>query len=308
MITTTAVTDDVAHAAGRRVLGAVVATEARRCLIAPWLWLGIVATSWLAQSSTEATFAAGGYRGVMGSFAAAATGVFVLGVNAGARDHTSGGAVAPEAAVDADDRALGRLLGLWPAVSVATLCAAAVFVVQRIEGGMRIADSPTGHNEAVYSMVEMLQPPLLFAFAAAAGVALGRSRVHRSAATVTGALVLAATGFVYWAWQWTPAVWVTPVQTQPIEVRLRRGFSPRTAPADWILSAPDRYQSTWGRVVVHQAMAGWHLVYLLGLASLFAGFAVRGRRGRFACIIGLVMGIGAVVAQALVTPANLAGA
>ncbi len=264
----------------RRARHALVAVEARRSLTAPWLWLGMAATMWFAYNTTTTTYAAGGYRGLMASFAGVAAGLFVLAVNAGGRDHTIGGPVAPDAAVDADDRALGRLIGLWPAIGVAVLLAGAMFAVQRLEGGMRIADWPKGGNEAVYSIVEMLQPPILFVVATTAGVALGRASAHRVVVSVAGALFIAATGVTYWAWQWVPAVWVTPIQTQPVEVRLASDFSPDSAPSTWMLSFPDQYESSWGRVTVHHWMAGWHLLYLIGLACLFAGLAIRGRRGR----------------------------
>ena len=102
---------------------ALVAIEARRSLKAPWLWLGIALSTCFSLSAIGPSFAGGGYHGLIASFAGVAAGLFVLGVNAGGRDHTTGGAVAPEAAVDGDERALGRLLGLWPALAVAVLFA-----------------------------------------------------------------------------------------------------------------------------------------------------------------------------------------
>ena len=292
----------------RQTRRALVAVEARRSLTAPWLWLGMAATMWFAYSTTNTTFAGGGYHGLMASFAGVAAGLFVLAVNVGGRDHTTDGPVAPEAAVGADDRATGRLLGLWPAVSVAVLFAGAVFAIQRLEGGMRIADWPAGGNQAVYSIVEMLQPPILFVVAATAGVALGRASAHRAIVSVAGALVITATGVLYWAWQWSPAVWMTLIQTQPVEVRLGSDFTPDRAPSTWMLSAPDRYESTWGRIMVHHWMAGWHLLYLVGLASVFAGLSIRGRGGRVAIISGSAVVVAAVIGAIVATPAGVAGA
>jgi hypothetical protein len=305
---TSTVMADPVRSRARGTRRALVALEARRSLSAPWLWLGIAFTTWFSYNSAGATFAGGGYHGLIASFAGVASGLFVLGVGSGGRDHANGGPVAPDAAVDADERALGRLLGLWPAISVAVLFAAVVFAVQRVEGGMWIADLPRGGNDAVFSIVEMLQPAMLFTVAAAAGVAAGRASAHRAIVSVAGALAIAATGLIYWAWQWTPAAWVTLIQTQPIEVRLAADFVPADAPTTWMLSGPDQYQSSWGRVMVHQAMAGWHLVYLAGLAAVFAGLAVRGRRGRAAIAAGLAVAVVAVIAQLVVTPSGLAGA
>jgi len=304
---TVAVASRQAPSRTRRTRRALVALEARRSLTAPWLWLGVALTAWFAYNSSGATFAAGDYHGLMASFAGVTSGLFILGVNAGGRDHAIGGPVAPEAAVDADERALGRLLGLWPAVSIAVLFSVVVFVVQHVEGGMWIADLPQGANQAVFSLVEMMQPPILFVLASAAGVALGRATAHRAIVAVAGALVITAMGFVYWAWQWTPAVWVTLIQAQPIEVDLGKDFVPADAPTTWMLSYPDRYQPSWGRVLVHQAMAGWHLVYLVGIAAAFTGLAIRGRRGRAAVVAGTVVAVAAVIVQIIVTPAGMTG-
>jgi hypothetical protein len=303
-----ALTADLAPGRARRSRRALVTIEARRSLTVPWLWLGIAASTWFSYSSAGADFAGGAYLGLMSSFAGVAASLFVIGVLAGGRDHTPGGLLAPDAPLDSDERALSRLLGLWPAWSVAVLYAGVVFAIQRVEGGMWIADWPVGGNEAVFSVVEMLQPPILFVVTATAGVALGRASAHRTIVSVTGALVIAASGVIYWAWQWVPAVWVTLIQAQPIEVRLGADFSPNDAPATWMLSAPDRYQPTWGRVMLHQALAAWHLVYLVGLATMFVGFAVRGRRGRVAAATGVAVLVTAVIAQLVVTPAGFAGA
>jgi hypothetical protein len=183
-----------------------------------------------------------------------------------------------------------------------------LFAIQRLEGGMQIADGPVGRTDAVFSLVEMLQPPLLFLAAAAAGLAVGRASAHRTITSVVGGLMIASAGIVYWAWQWSPAVWVSPIQTQPIEIGLGAGFSRNGAPSDWLLSAPDQYEADWGRVMVHQAMAAWHLVFLAGVATAFAGFAVRGRRGRIAVVAGFAVVVLGIVAQAVVTPAGLRGA
>ena len=59
MTATATVAGRLTSPTARRTLRAVVAVEARRCLTAPWLWIGIVATLWFANSSTQVTFAAG---------------------------------------------------------------------------------------------------------------------------------------------------------------------------------------------------------------------------------------------------------
>ena len=153
---------------------ALVAVEARRSLEAPWVWLGIALSTWFAYSA-RTDFAAGGYAGCWRRSAGWRAALFVLAVN-------TGGAITRRAAPwlptlpstatnapSADCSASGR-------PSSSPCCSRCRVAVQRVEGGMWIADRPVGGNDAVFSIVEMLQPPMLFAVAVTAGVALGRAR------------------------------------------------------------------------------------------------------------------------------------
>ena len=120
---------------------------------------------------------------------------------------------------------------MWPAVSVAALYAAAVFVVVRVEGGLWIGDAPRRTDTALYSLPEMVQPLALFVLAAAIGVAVGRSCRLRLPLAI-GAIGFAMFGFVAWAFQSPPMLYVTPVQIQPVRRPLditgaERGVGPR---------------------------------------------------------------------------------
>ena len=55
-------------------------------------------------------------------------------------------------------------------------------------------------------------------------------------------------------------------------------------------------------MIVHVPMAAWHDVYLIGLALVGAGFAVRRRRGRWLVAAGALTVLVGIVAQALVAP------
>lgn len=114
-------------------------------------------------------------------------------------------------------------------------------------------------------------------------------------------------GMVTWAWEAPPVRYVTPVQTQPIEQTIGGpGANPATFPDHWLLSAPDEYDAEWDRVIVHQPMAAWHDVYLVGLALAAAGFAIRGRGGRRALVAGVLVATLGVAAQAVVAPPSSA--
>jgi hypothetical protein len=100
--------------------------------------------------------------------------------------------------------------------------------------------------------------------------------------------------------------YVTPIQTQPIEVPIGpASLDPLTLPAGWLLSSPGQYEPDWARVIVHVPMAAWHDVYLIGLALLGAGFAIRRRRGRWLVAAGALAVLVGIVAQALVAPAAI---
>lgn len=293
--------------ATRSPVWALVAVEARRTTRSPWPWLSIALASYFAYGGADPTFASGEYRQAMASFSLVAAGLFGVGVYAGGRDKMAeGGPLSPEASLGGDTRALARLLGTWPALLAASAYALVVIVLQRRAGGMWIADLPRG-SDAVFSAVELIQIPVLYALAVAGGVAAGRATSRGSIVSVVGALVLASAGVTYWLWQWLPMIWFTPLQSQPVEVPLGAGFVPSDAPAGWLLSAPDAYERQWGRVVVHTALAGWHLVYLAGLTTALLALALRGRRARAGVVVGVAIAALGIVGQAVGGPAAVLG-
>src|SRR5690606_14603519 len=99
----------------------------------------------------------------------------------------------------------------------------------------------------------------------------GRAVRYTIVAVAAGTLVLFVFGLISWAWQWTPAVYVVPVQQQPFSVDLAHA-DPALAPADWWLSAPGQYQRGWRRLVVDPVVAAGHDLVLLGTCAVFAGW------------------------------------
>jgi|GEM_PF-2875401 hypothetical protein len=305
----TALTRPVARAGtkdGRwRRLRALAAVEARRTARSTWLWTGAAGTLAMLSLLGDADYQSGSYTLATAGFTALALGVFVHAVHSGGRDRAGvDEAVAPAAVMDGDERATARLLGLWPGAAIGLLAALVLGVGERIEGGYWVGESLWRTDAQVHSVLELSQIPALVAFAAAAGLAAGRASRRRGLVSVLGAVAAAALGFTSWAWQWVPARYVTLVQTQPIELDLGPGFALSDTPDGWLLAGPNEFESSWRRVVVHEAMAGWHSVYLIGLAVLLAGLAVRGRAGARLALAGVLVAVTGVVAQVLVAPAS----
>lgn len=303
----TAVALEVAERTPRRRtrLGALAAVEARRTLRSPWVWAGALATLAALSTAGDADYQSGSYALVTASGSALALGVFVHAVQAGGRDRAGGmEAVAPAAVMDGDERAAARLLGLWPAAVLGVVAALALAAGERVEGGFWVGDGLWRTDARRHSPLELTQWPALVLLAAAAGVAAGRAARRRGLVSTLGAVVAAGFGFISWAWQWVPARYVTLVQTQPIEVDLGPGYAVSDTPDGWLLAGPTQYDASWRRLVVHEAMAGWHSAYLVGLAVLLAGLAVRGRAGRRLVVAGALLAVLGVAAQVLVAPSS----
>ena len=272
--------------------------EARRALRSVPFWVGLAATGlYFTQAGGGGEWQAQTYQ-LVGTvaFGPACAGIFVAAVMAASRDHVAELPLAEEAALGAERRAVAHLVGVLAHVLVLALVVAALVVVTRVEGGFWIGDGETRIDDALHTPAELLQPILAGAFAGALGVALGRATRLRLAAAVIGGLAWLLGSVVYWAWQGAPLRYLTALQVQPIEVDLPAGTLPADVPG-LQLSAPDQYQEAWRWVVVDQAMAAWHDLYLFALVLVFGGLAVRGRAGRVAGSIGVLMAVGAVVMQ-----------
>lgn len=169
--------------------------------------------------------------------------------------------------------------------------------------GFDLGDEPGRTLHAHFTAFELLQHVALAVLAVATGAAAGRRLAHRS----TAALVLFAGWFppmfVFWLFQVPAIVPFSVIQVQPINVRVApRGADPLTLPADWLLSQPTEYQDYWGRQFVSQALAGWHDLWLLGLACLFLALVFSGRWRRRLVTVGALASVVSITAQYWVIP------
>ena len=285
----------------RRVAFELARLEAGRYLRHPVLWLGVTASVYSFWQSRSIEWTAGAYSAFPTDFVGCAWAMFVLGAVAGGRDHLPGDRTPPGwASPGVDDRATGRLLGLLAPLAVVVAVVAGVVIASRIEGGYTIGERGWSTDTAQPSWPEVAQPVLLFAAFGAIGVGMGRSVRHGLVTIVAGTAALFAFGLVAWAWQWSPAVYLTPVQIQPFSVRFDGG--PAAAPDDWWLSAPGEHQAGWRRLIVDPVMALWHDVVLLGTGVAGVGWALAGGIGRRLVLIGIALVAIGAVAQAMVAP------
>lgn len=277
--------------------------EARRHLRNPVLWLGVAVSIYAEWRSSSIDWTAGPYSAFPVDFVPCAWAVFVLGAVSGGRDHLAGLRPPPTVAtVAGDDRvAIARLLGLLAPLAVVTAVVAGVVLTVRLSGGYTIGESAWRTDDAQLSLPEIAQPVVLAAACGAAGVAVGRAVRSTFLAVATGTLVLFTFGLISWAWQWTPAVYVTPVQHQPFSVPIPDG-SLADVSNEWWLSSPGEYQSGWRRLVVDPVMAVGHDVVLLGACAAFSGWAVRRTIGRTLAVAGLALATVGVVVQVVTAP------
>lgn len=281
---------------------ALARLEARRHLRNPVLWLGVAMSLYSAWNSSSISWTGGQYSTFPVDFVPAAWAMFVLGAVSGGRDHLAGLRPPPTIATATGDGRLAaaRLLALLAPLAVVGATVAAVVIVMRVTGGYVIGESGWRTDSAQQKLPEIAQPILLAAACGAAGVAIGRAVRYTFIAVAVGTLVLFTFGLVSWAWQWTPAVYVTPVQLQPFSVELPGSLA--NAPGDWWLSSPGEYQRDWRRLVVDPVVAAGHDLVLLGVCAAFAGWAVREAAGRALAVAGIVAVAVGVIVQVVAVP------
>ncbi|HLM63317.1 MAG TPA: hypothetical protein VK306_03380 [Acidimicrobiales bacterium] len=264
----------------RRSILALAGVEARRNLRSPLLLVVLAFSALSVLSMNSADWSGGTYADLPLYFVPLAGGTFFLGLRSAGRDHRADvPPLAEDCALDEPVRMAGRLLGLavFPAIAAAGVLV--VEVASRIEGGYWIGDAPWRTDTALHTPFELLQPIALVAFAGAAGVAAGRRFRHRTPIAVLAGVMTFLSWGAYWVFQWPPMFVVSFVQTQPIS----QWAGPASAgassfPDHWLVSYDD-YERFWARQYVDQALAGGHVLYLIGLTVLCVGFALRVRGG-----------------------------
>jgi len=272
--------------------------EAGRALRSAPFWLGLAATGLYFLNGADGPAWQSETYQLTGSvaFGPVCAGIFVAAVLAGSRDRATEVGLAEESPLDEGHRAAARLLGMLAQVAIVALVATAVAVITRVEGGFWIGNGSSRIDDAVHSWPELVQPVLAAAFAGASGIAIGRAVRVRTAVAVGGGLVWLLGSVVYWVWQNVPMRYVAVLQVQPIEVELPVGVDPSDLPGAQF-SAPGEFQDAYRMVVVDQAMAAWHDLYLASLVLVCVALAVRGRWGRSLGVIGAIGAVVAVVLQ-----------
>ena len=283
-----------------RTLGRI---EARRYLRRVSLWIGLgVTVLFLLLPSEDWSGSSYETKLVLG-FAPLILGVFVAAVRTGNRDRQGDASpLTEEAPVDADSRAVARLLGLAAPVGLCVITVIGVLIASRIEGGYWIGDPPRRTDTAQHTWLELLQPPLLVALAGAIGVAAGRAVRHATTVIIAGSVFW---GFAFvgsWAWNVPPLHAFAMLQAQPMTIDLGPGIDAQQLPTNWFASAPSEHRANWARQLVHLPTVAGHNFYLLGLLGVATGLAIRTRWSRRLAFGGFAVAVAGVAFQLAVMP------
>lgn len=281
------------------VVRALARAEALRMLRSPLPYVGVVLSLAFGVTVVRSTSLDGDWSGA--EYGAGAV-LFVpllipVAVVVAWAFHREREPVGLDTPTSADARAAASLFGALPLVVLVSLLTIGLAGYAAATGGFELGEEPGKTQHAMFSAFELLQHPALAVLAVTTGAAAGRRFAHRS----TAALVLFAGWFppmfVYWLFQAPAVVPFSIVQVQPVNVEVAPvDTDPLTLPADWLLSAPGEFQDFWGRQFVSSALAGWHDLWLLGLACLFLGLVFSGPWRRRLLVTGMLaccLGIGA---------------
>ena len=274
--------------------------ETIRSLRRASIWIGFVLTI-ASLSITSVDWSSGSYtEHLPQGFMPIVLGTLIASFRMGRRDAEHD--VSEAAPIDIDQRTLARLYSIAVPTALTMVLVVGLAVGSRIEGGFWLGDGVRRTDTALHTPGELIQMPLVVALVGVLGIALGRSRPKRAMVGVIVAGALVFTMFPgYWIWNIPPAHVVAPVQKQPLYIDLEPGTTIEATPADWFVDEPNSGEDPV-RELVHQPTALAHDVYLLGLIVLVAGFALRGRRGRWAKLGGAALAVGGVLIQLLVSP------
>lgn len=273
--------------------------EARRSLRRVSIWVGLILAI-VIMSGTTADWPGGSYTEKLPqSFMPIVLATFIASFRTGRRDGHHD--VSESAALGPDDRGLARLGSLALPVLLTVLVTIGFAVASRIEGGFWLGDDPRRTDTALHSVAELLQPTLIVAFVGALGISIGRARARLSTSLVVIAGAVLFTMFPgYWLWNIPPVHVLAPVQTQPLFIELDAATDVDQLPADWLVEIPDDGAPT--RQLVHQPTVLGHDLYLVGIAALAAGLAIRRTRGRRLALSGTALAAAGIAAQFIVSP------
>ena len=287
-------------APGRAAVMSLARIEARRMLVHPAPWVGLLLSVLYVHSDLDQPWSGALYHDLPAASAPLLLGVSLATASAFTREHVP---VADDAPLTAQARAWARLLGGLALVALVAAVVAAAMLWVRARGGLQLGDEPGRTLHASYAWSDVLQIVLLGAFT----VALGAAVAHHLRNRLTAAVGLFVFWFMVGPWYWVfnndVVRWFTPLLVQPLVLDVAPGHAdPNLLPPDWLLAAPTEYQPYWGRLVVSPALAGWHDLYVVAVTALLIAAAIPGRPRRWLLTGGLVLGAVAVLLQWSVTP------
>jgi hypothetical protein len=295
----TAVTPRASSGSG--LFRALVRAEARPLLRNPVPWLCFLASVW-ALSTVEPTvgeWPGSSYEQVQPS---AVPMLFGIALAAAVAAHRARSDVAPAAPAGEIQRTAARLVAAVPYVVLACGYSALAAWRERELGGMWLGMEPGRTTTALHTFPELAQVPALALVAVALGAAVGR-RVSRLVAVVPLLFVFWFVVMTYWLFGAPSVTPFSVLQVQPIHITVGPASAdPMAFPDDWLLAGPPHGNGGWQRQWVSQALAWWHLVWLVGVALvlLTAAWPRSGRRWLLAA--GLVVAAVGATAQVAVIP------
>lgn len=284
-----------------QVLRALVHAEARRMMRNPVPWLCLALSVWgmWMVVPEPGEWPAASYEAMNPT---AVPLLFGISLAVAVPFHRARQEVAPAAPVAEDQRMLARLLAATPFVLVTAGFAGLVAWRERDLGGLWVGMEPGRTTEALHTTAELSQFVVLGVLAVALGAALGR-RVSRLVALVPALFVLWFVVMVYWLFGHPSVTPFSIMQVQPLVLEVGPATAdPLSFPSDWLLVGEPHTGGGWARQWVSGALAWWHDVWLLGLASLLlaAAWPRPGRRVLLAA--GLALAVAGVVGQHVVIP------
>lgn len=295
-------TDPVVRRRDVEVVRALALVETRRMLRNPLLWVGAGLTVWALWSAVPDPdeWPGATYQETAVSIVPFAFVVSVVVATSFQRERVAvaGGAPTGEA-----ERSVARLMATVPLVVLAAGIAAFTAWRQRDIGGLTLGVEPGRTADALFTAGQLAQPVVLTVLAVAIGAAIGR-RTANLVSALPLLFVLWLVTSVYWLFADRRVTPFSVVQVQPVPLRAGPVTAdPLTFPAHWLLEGPGEFSQQWTRVFVSDAMAWWHLVWLLGLSLLWLSLALPSRPVRRPLlVIGAALAALGVAAQFLVLP------
>lgn len=178
------------------------------------------------------------------------------------------------------------LAGIVP-VGITTAIATAQLAFIASAGGIEVGDQ-AAFVTVTPTLIEALLAPAITATAYTGGLAVARTVQSPAVGVVTGGAATYLLTFLYWMYGWFPGYFLAPYATALRRIDLGRDVSP-TESSTWdMLHAPNAYDPNWYGITREVDRLGWHIVYLVGIATLLAAYAIRrsGRDPRAAWLLG----------------------